>query len=808
MWSTSRWTALELLARDIIYALRTIRKSAGFSVAAILTLSLGIGANTAIFSVMDAVLLRPLPYPHPERLVRVWQTEPKMSSIRIGTAPPEFVSYRDRTHAFSNLAGYQNISYDVTELGDPEHVPAVSASATLFAVLGVSPLMGRTFTAAEETPGAGRVALLNYAFWQKRFGGDRGVLGRTIRLNEMPYEIVGVMPRGFAFPATDASPGEPPALWTPISFTKDQLQDWASSFDTSIVARLRDEISLAEAAADVARTSLAFQNEHRDIYSGNIILDTVVEPWKGNFGERVPSTLWMLGGAAAFVLLIACANVANLLLARAGTRQREIAIRRALGASPSRLVRQVFAESAVLAIAGGLAGCALAAALIRLVDTLWAGAVNLRAVTIDSRVLVFTLALSIVTCLLCGVAPAWGARAIPTRSHPQRRVARVLIVAEVAASLVLLIGSGLLFRSFAHVLEAPLGFNPQATLIVRTALNRRRYPVPERRHEIERAIVSRLTALPGVDSVAVTTHVPLADQRQIGFIAEGAPPNDFHWADNALVSEDYFRVMGIPLLRGRSFSTADTTQTPWVAVINETMAKQTWPGEDALGKHFKWAGRPLTVVGIASDIHITALDRPVGATIYCSVYQMESGASTSGVFVLRMRNTADPMTLSSAAQNAIWAVDHGVPIIGFTTLERVVAGSLAVRRASLVLAGGFAALAVILALIGLYGVLSYAITQRTREMGLRVALGAQPGSIVRLVLADGAILTTWGVAAGVAGAAICARFLSSLLFGVRPLDPLVYLVGIVLLTAVSLLAAYLPARRASRVDPLTALREE
>ncbi len=814
------WTSADAFAKDLLYSLRSIRKNPGFTATAVLTLALGIGANTAVFSIMDAVLLHPLSYPRPDRLIRIWQSEPKMSARRLGTAPPEFVAYRERTRVFSSLAGYQKASFDVTNENHPEHIPACQATASLFFTLGVSPLIGRVFTAQEESIGARKVVVLSYRYWKARYNGDPGVLGRTIRLNEQPYEIIGVMPEGFTFPSTKATPGEPPALWTPLWFTNDELLDWASSFDTSIVARLRDDASLSEAREDVQRVAKQFQREHPDVYSGNVVLDATAEHWSGDLGERIRTVLFMLCGAVGFVLLIACANVANLLLARAGARQREISIRRALGASTTRLMRQVFSETAVLAFIGGAAGCALAYALIRVIETLWTKDVNLAAVSVEWRVLLFTLGLSAVTCLLCGLVPAWAARKLDVndalirtarQSGPslgQRRLARALILAEIASSVVLLVGSGLLFRSFVHVLQSPLGFDPDHTLIVRTEFNRQRYASAERRHEVERSIASRLSALSGVEAVAVTSHVPLADERQIGFLIDGSPPDEFHWADNALVSSDYFRVMRIPLLRGRSFTDRDTPQSPLTAVVNESMAREYWPREDPVGKGFKWGGRHLTVIGVAADIHVEALDKPIGPAIYNSIYQIESGATTSGVFVVRMRGENEPMRLAGAAQNEIWSVDHSLPILGFSTLHQVVSASLAMRRASLSLAADFALLALILSLIGIYGVLSHSVTQRTREMGLRMAMGARPIENMKLVLRDGAQLTILGILAGLGAAAIASASVSKLLFGVRALDPISYLAGAAILLTVSLGASYLPARRASRVDPMTALRDE
>lgn len=813
------WPLLEGCWQDLRYGLRILRRSPVFTAAAVITLSLGIGANTAMFSVIEAVLFRPLPYAEPERLVRVWQNEPRMGSGRLGAAPPEFVSYRDGTSAFSSLAGYQLRSYDLTGDQEPEQIRACRATASLFAALRVQPMIGRAFSQGEEPPGAARVVVLSYRFWSDHYAKDPSVLGSNIRLDEQPYQIIGIMPAGFIFPSGEASPGEPPAVWIPLSFTRNQLTEWASSFDTSIVARLRDGVSVSQAKEDLRRVANEFQREHSDTYSGNIMLDPAIEPWEPQVGEDVPLTLWVLSGAVGFVLLIACANVANLLLARAGERQREISIRRALGVTSMRLMSQMLTETAILTVGGGLLGCAVAYGMIQLTQAAWTNEINLTTAKIDIPVLLFVLALCGATALFCGLAPGWTARSTdlndaikqstrqsgPSRSS--RRLVRLLVQAEVACSVVLLIGSGLLLRSFIHLIQVPLGFNPEHVLVIRTDFNRQRYTSAEGRHQAEHEIERRLFSLPGVTAVAVTTHVPLADERRIGFVVDGSPPDEFHWADNALVSPDYFRVMGIPLLSGRTFSPEDTPDSPSVAVINEYMAKQYWPQGDAIGKGFRWGGRHITVIGIAADIHIGALDKPVEPSIYNSVYQVESGATSSGVFVVRTSLT-DPMRLSKTAQATIWSVDQGLPTLGVTTLHQVVSASLALRRSLLELAVGFTTLALLLSLIGIYGVLSYAVTQRVQEIGLRIALGANPGSITLLIAGEGLRLTAGGIVLGLLGGAIAGRLIATLLFDVRALDLISLVGGATMILMASFLASYLPALRASRIDPTVALRNE
>jgi predicted permease len=467
----------------------------------------------------------------------------------------------------------------------------------------------------------------------------------------------------------------------------------------------------------------------------------------------------------------------------------------------------------MLTLTGGVLGCGLASALLRIIGTLSISEVNPGAARLDIRVLLFTLALSALTCLVCGLAPAWTLQRAgqSTRqvgdSRGGRRMGGFLIMAEVCCSVVLLIGSGLLLRSWIRVLQVPLGFDPDRALIVRTTLNRERYASPDRRHAVERDIEARLSFLSGAAAVALTTHVPLADERGIGFVIDGHPRDEFHWADNALVSGDYFRAMGISLLSGRTFSSLDTPRSPLAAIVNQSMARQFWPREDPIGKGFEWGGRHLTVIGVVGDVHIEGLDKPVAPTVYNSVYQIESGATTSAVFLIRSRGE-DPMRLAAAAQNILWSVDRGLPILGFGTLRQVVSTSLGIRRLSLMLVGTFALLALLLSLIGIYGVLSHAVARRTREMGVRLALGARPIEITGLIVSEGVRLTVWGIVLGLAGAAMASTLLSKFLFGIPAFDPVSFAAGAVMLLGVAFLASYLPARRASRIDPMTALRSE
>ena len=815
MWG---WISLERLAQDLRYALRTAHREPGFTMVAVLTLALGIGINTAVFSIVNTVLLRKAPYADPDRLVTLRQSFPRIGDLSLACSPADYLDYRDRNRAFSSVGGYEDAVFDLTGGTEPVRVQAQRVTHTLFSTLGISPLAGRSFSPAEDQPGAPKVAIVSHEFWERHFGGNPEMIGAVIRLNEQPYTVIGVMPAGFEFPFTAASVGEPPAIWVPIAFTARRIQDRAAEFPVHLVARLLPGVSIAQAAQDVTRVADEFQREHADIYNGNLRLQTNLDLLGTREAARARPVLLALAGAVIFVLMIACANVMNLLVARAAARQREMAVRSALGASAPRLIAQLLTESVLLAAFGAALGCALAQAMIRLV-ALWpsfvAGLPNVR---IDSTVLGFTLAVSVLTGLVCGLAPAFTWTRPDTgaalkqggrqgASHVSRRLRGALVVFEAASAVILLIGAGLLVHSLIEVLRVPLGFSPGGVLIARTTFNRQRYPSDEIRRQAERLMVGRLMALPGVAAVGLTTHIPLADERQIGFVLEGEDIHAARWADNALVSGDYFAAIGIPLRRGRTFGSEDTSQAPAAAIVNESMARRLWPDGDAIGKRLLWGGRKLSVVGIAGDVHIKALDAAVNPTIYTSVFQTESAATTSAVFVVRSR-AGDPASLASAVRDAIWSIDRGVPVFDLRTMDQIVSRSLSVRRFAVALLFGFALLALGLAATGIYGVLSYAIHQRTSELGLRFALGATPGEVIRLVLGEGLRLTAVGVVAGALLGAAAARAMSSLLFGIQSFDLAAFAIAIGILMVVALVASYIPARRASRIDPMTALRSE
>jgi predicted permease len=809
------------LQRELRYSIRSLRRSPVFTAAAVLTLALGIGANTAVAGLVRAVLLRTPPYVSPSRLAMVWQRLPALggSGDRMGASLPEYVDYRDRNRVFSSMAGFENVDLDLTGDGPPERLAAARVTSNLFSTLGVRPFVGRDFAAGDGQEGAAKVAILSYPLWRSRFGGDPALIGRTVRLDEQSYTVVGVMPRGFEFPWPGMPLSDKAELWTPLVFTRDALAARAESYDVRMVARLAPGVTIDRARADISRVVDGFRQEYPNIYSGNVQTQASVDGLVADARADARPLLLALAGAVVVVLLIACANAAHLLLARAVSRRPEMALRRALGAAAGQVIGQALIEALLLAVAGGAVGIGLAVAMVAVIRRF--GPENIAGLAqahIDGPVLVFTAVLAFVTALVCGVVPALrsaGSDAGETLKsgrrdvgggHTRHRLRSALVVFEAASAMVLVVSAGLLVRSLVRVLEVPPGFNPSGVVVARTTFDYHRYASDDKRRTAERSILERLRALPGAQEVGFTTHLPIADERQIGFTVDGRDPNEYHWADNALVGDEYFRVMRIALLRGRTFGAADVPTAPWSAVINESMARQYWPNGDPVGRVVRWGGRPLTIVGVVGDVRVGGLDAPVQPTIYGSAFQLQSGATQFAVFIVR--TASDPHAMVEAMQRTIWSVDRGLPVFGGTTLGDVVSRSVATRRFLVWLLTGFAVAALALAVVGLYGVLSYSVAQRTPELGVRVALGARPGDVSRLVVRDGLRLAGGGIVIGAVAAAGAGAAIARLLFDTGPFDPATYLVGAAVLASASLLACWIPARRAARLDPLTALRAE
>ena len=810
---------MESLMQDVRYGWRMLVKNPGFSAIAVLTLAIGIGASTAIFSVVDAVLLQPLPYQQAEQLVLVTESVPGMSADEFGVAAGEYQDYRDRNHSFSQIAAYESAGFNLTGKGRPLRINAAAVSASVFPLLGVSPELGRDFTADEDRYGAGNVVVLSHALWQHEYGEDPNILGESVKLDEHPYTVIGVMPPSFRFPFDGAPLSETADLWVPIAFAPDRLspENRLREFGVGMVGRLKPGITREQAQADVESIAAAFMKQYG--YPGTLRVAPKAYAFAAHAVQKARPLVMLLVLAVGCVLLIACANVANLLLARSNQRSHEMAIRGAVGAGRARIARQCLVESAVLSLFGAGAGILVAEAAVAGLRRFGPNDVpRLHDVALHPTVLLFAVALSLVTAFLFGLIPAWRmAHVLPqeslkesTRPGPARGTQRLqnsVATMEIAAALVLLIVGGLLLRSFVRLLDSPFGFDPHDKFVVRTLFDRSRYPDPSKRQAVQKELLHRLSYLPGVSAVAAASHLPLSDDRQIGFHLEHAPSDDSHFAENSLVSPGYFHAMGIPLLQGRDFTEDDRPDTPNVAIISETLVKQYLPGQNPIGQRFQWGDRAMfTIVGVAGDVHISALDADPPPMIYNSMFQVESGASGRTAFVLR--DEGIEQGLFQEVQRQVWSVDKDLPIYNTTTLTSLVAESLAQRRFTVLLLGTFAVIALVLAAIGLFGVISCLVSERTREFGVRLALGAERSSIYWQVLRRAALVGLAGCGLGLALSLLATQLLQASLYHVSRFDLPTTVMVPVLLLGVALFAAYWPARRAARVDPMVALRYE
>jgi putative ABC transport system permease protein len=780
----------------------------GFTLVAVLTLALGIGANAAMFSVINTVLLKTLPYKESDRLVAVWGRLKQVDQVEL--SPSELMDYRERSHSFTELAASERANLNLTGTGEPLRLEGQAVTANLFSVLGVAPHLGRAFTTEEDRTGA-RVAVLSYGLWQSQFGGKSDLIGKTILLDGKSYEVVGVMPAGFEYPPpmTGYKPAE---LWVPRALEIETQRDAHNLF---VIGQLAANVTFAEARAEM--DGVARQRQQEDSRrEGRLNL----VPLQAQVGRQVRPSLLMLAGAVGFVLLIACANVANLLLASASARQKEIAVRLALGATRLRLVRQLLTESLLLALLGGGAGLLLA---------VWGGAA-LRAlganqipradqVSVDGTVLGFTLLLAVVTAAIFGLAPALqGSRLDLNRTLKEggrsgsgnagQRLRSALVVAEVALSLVLLVGAGLLVKSFWRLLDVDPGFNPHNLLTVELSLTSERYADESRRAAFYQQLLEQLSTLPGVQAAAVVNHPPFSGRRGINvFKIEGRPAPqsmaDTPLADFRVISPNYFRLMSIPLVQGRAFADADSARAPRATIINQAFAERYLPGEDPVGRRLAVDDEWLTVVGVVGDIRQSGLDQEAAPHVYVPYLQMSQ--RRSGVL---LRTSVEPLSLVAAVRAQVNAIDADQPIYNVHAMDELIAGSLAARRLNLWLLAVFAGTALVLAAVGIYGVIAYSVTQRAREIGIRMALGAQPADVLRLVVRQGMMPVVMGLAAGTAGALLLTRVMATLLFGVSASDPLTFAAVAALLTLVALLACAVPAWRAIKIDPSSALRCE
>ena len=818
---------METLFQDLRYAFRMLLKRPGFTAVAVLALALGIGANSAIFSVVNGVVLRRLPYKDPDRLMMVWSRRPLLQALagsqEFPVSAADFTDWRDQNQVFEQIAAFHSQPFNITGAGEPEFLGGVRASANLFSLLGVEAKLGRTFLAEEDQPGAGRVVLISHGLWERRFGSDPQIIGQKLTLNDEPYTAVGVMPRGFQFPRK----GEMPAgyqfprqadLYTPLAWTPDQIGNRGRNF-LAVIARLKPEVRVAQASADMDAIAQRLKQQYPQFNSNK---EAFIVPLHQQVVGRVRTALLVLLGAVGFVLVIACANVANLLLARAASRQKEIAIRTALGASRSRVVRQLLTESVLLSLAGGTLGLLLSMWGVDLLLAISpANLPRVDAISVDGRVLGFTLAVSLLTGIIFGLVPAVqaskpdvnealkeGGRA---SSVGHNRFRSVLVVSEVALSLVLLIGAGLMIRSFVHLLNSSPGLNPENVLTLDVGLPRTKYSAPQQVAFFQQ-VIERLRSLPGVQSAGAVYPLPLSGAEEgMGFGIEGRAalaPGEVYNAGPRWVSPDYFNVMGIPLLRGRELTERDGSDTPRVLVINEAMAARYFPDEDPIGKRVAFdqvnnAPNWREIVGVIGDVKHSALDSDPKPEMYFPFPQFPIFFMT---FVVR--TSGDPLNLVAAARSEVLAVEKNQPISNVHTMEELLSNSIAQRRFNMLLLSIFAGVALLLATVGIYGVMSYSVAQRTHELGVRMALGAQTSHVLALVVKQGMTLALAGVGIGLAAAFALTRILASLLYGVSATDPLTFSVIALLLASVALLACYLPARRATKVDPIVALRYE
>ncbi len=797
---------------DFRHAIRVLLKNPGFAAVAVLTLALGIGANTALFSIVDAVLLRPLPFKDPGRLMMIWETRPRPGWDQTSASAGEFRAWEQRNHTFS---GMSLLDWEVSNLSggtEPEVVGTGFVSTNFFDLLGVHPALGRLLQPSDAEPGHDRVAVISHDLWQQRFGSNPSIVGQTIRLDDGPRTVVGVLPAGFTFwNFSDVQ------IWGPYQYPR-TIDDLHGHHHFNIVGRLKPGVTRAAAQADLTGVMRELSGELPTYYDGHGV--NIISLRTQYVGE-VRTALLVLMAAVGFVLLIGCANVANLLLARAAARRREVAVRAALGATRLRLVRQFLAESLVVALAGGGGGILLALwgrdLLVRLAhDVLPSVAV----VRLDGGVLAFTLGLSILTGFLFGIGPALqasradlhgalkdGGRGSAAVVH--RRFRSTLVAVEVALAVVLLIGASLLLRSFSRLMDVNLGFNPQRVLAAEVTLPESRYGTAARQQAFVDTLVERAGALPGVVRAAATSVLPLSgNNNSKGFTIEGRPkalPNEESSVSWRSITPDYFATMNIPLVKGRGFDAQDGPDAPKVAVINTAMARRYWPNADPLGQHIRFDtdGPWLTIVGIVGAVRFEGLDTKDRIELYQPFLQAAWPHVT-----LVARTTGDPLALTAALRGQVSSIDRNQPLGTVTTMERLVGESAAPQRLNATLLAGFAGLALLLAAIGVYGVMAYLVSQRTHEIGVRIALGAAAGDIFRHVIGDSLRLVAAGLAVGLVSAALLSRLLASLLFDVSPFDPATFTIVPLALALVALLACWLPARRATRVDPVVALREE
>jgi putative ABC transport system permease protein len=795
---------VETLLQDLRYGLRSFARNPGFSAVAIFVLALGIGANTAIFSVVNGVLLRPLPYKDSGRLLSVRELSPKGNAVPV--SPANFNDWRRQAKTVE-LAVYQSVPVNLTGAGEPARLRETRTSASLFPLLGVAPMLGRTFLPEEDEESRRFEVLLSYSFWRSRFGGDPAILGKTLDLDGNPHAVVGVMRRTFAFP-------ERSDLWVPMAFRANEVNAHGAKYLLS-VGRLNPGVTLEQARAEMDTIARRLQEQYPD---SNKDWGVRMVPLLESRVSNVQTSLWVLAGAVGLVLLIACANVANLLLARGAARQKEVAIRRALGAPRARMIRQLLTESLLLSALGGALGLGVAWAGVQVLLAMAPQEIpRLGEVGLDAQTLLYATGVMLLTGIIFGLAPALHLSKVELSetlkeggrtggADPRGRARSVLVVSEIALALILLAGSGLLIRSFLRLQNVELGFRPENVLTMSISLPDK-YKTDQQQAEFFRSVLERTSVLPGVLKASAVTFLPLDLDFVFHVQREGhQAQNEGVTSNYFAISPAYFQAMGIPLVKGRAFSEQDNAQGPRVAIINETLARRLFPNENPVGQRIYITNGPLLwseIVGVVGDAKQYGLDRPATPQVY-EPYQQHTWSWMS----LAIRTSGDPLSVASAVRQQVAAVDKDQPVADVRTMEDIVALSITQQRFSLLLLSLFAGLALVLAAAGIYGVMAYSVIQRTREIRIRMALGARSSDVLRMIVGKGLALTLLGVAAGLAGALALGRFLVTLLFEVRPNDPATLAIVSALLVGVACAASYLPARRAMKVDPLVALRYE
>lgn len=808
---------MEALTKDIRYAFRGLLKRPGFTAIVVITLALGIGTNTAIFSVVNAVLIRPLRYPNPDQLVTFWgrQEIRGVAFDRFSSSTQEFFDYRDRNHSFSAIAAYRFGGRVLTGDGDAERIDTAEVTAQFFSVLGTQPLRGRNFLEEED-----QVAILSYGLWQRRFGGDARVVGQNLVIDGVGHTVVGVMPTDFQFPHSDTQ------IWTPLALAAKDQEANRGSHDLSIIARTKPGIELPEAQADVASIVAQTQKEHPDHYEQDsrwgVSLVTLRDEMVGD--HRL--VLLILLGVVSFVLLIACLNVANLLLARAASRGHEIAVRAALGAGRLQIIRQSLAETLLLSMAGGALGLllgSLGAALIKILNP--ANLPRVDEIQVDHRVLIFTFVVSLITGLVFGVIPAMQASKLNLIEALNENVSKIgdgkkrnrlhasLIIGEVGIAMILLVGAGLLIKSFYKLQQVDLGFNPANVVTMQLSLPATRYAEPHKVSGFFNELVSRSERLPGVESVGLVNALPLkAYGMQLNVYVEGKPENPAS-VELLMSSPGYSSALGLELREGRFFDDRDRDNTPYVAVVNEAFARIFFPGENALGKRVKMGGPDAlfpwySIVGVIKDVKQQGPDAAAKPQLLMPNTQPPFGNSMLPFMSLVLHTDRNPEGSVAGVRAIVRELDPELPIYDVWTMQQLVSRSVATRRFNMFVVAILSALALVLAAIGVYGVMSYTVTARTREIGIRMALGARAVNVLSLVIKDGMKLAVAGLAIGIGGALALTRLMRTLLFDVTPTDPATFAGVAILLFVVALFACFLPARRASGFDPVDALRHE